>query len=816
MITIYVRDLSGNEYACQATITNDYELNGNRELSATILPSKVNRLFIDDISEMWEITDFDDVAHKIVYAKKKGEGNLLSVEIKSVPLFFDTFDTERIYEEYNEHMTAMRCFTLIFEDSGYNFVLVDSFDAIEWQGLGGGETRLEMFKRALNRYGAEFRISGNTVYLHKQVGRDTQFQYRHRLNASNIVQENDATAMWTYAKGYGDFEEGDEEGGGGWENANLIREYTSPLANIPQIGIRHAPPIKDGRVKIASVMDKALKELVDESLKISVTADIHDLRRQGYPLAQPELGDRVFLIDERIGLDEEVRVVDISITRNWRGEVIDLNLTFGSEGITKRYQSNLSTAIKNITEVMAGRKKIPMSAYDQAVINATATLKRVTSELTVPSNGGLMAVDKNNPNNVVIFNAAGIGVSDDGGATFKTAMTGEGVVADVITAGTLDTSQVIIRGGNATEYTFIQGAFLESRGQFVRTWRGTTKTHDITLRLQDGYFRARNNTEDQSLYFSDMGISTYADGGTSQDASGTLAFRDTYYSPALGVTLQSQQGAVALQSTNDRIVLDAEFTVNIESKTSSVYIRPMIQNRVGNNEFRFWIKDGSNVANTDGVLSYGSMSAGQASGLRFDKELEGRPMIYATDGNGDRFTGAFNADWYYGRRLINRLSTGYIYVGSSSGLRVTSTSTNEGSNISFRNVEANQIWANALRTNPEVSGVNLYLGVSATEGGEVRVTNLEMAGGSTIGYMPIRSQKYLLPDGSSAFGGLSSLMYARPQEDEAINLIKETDLIRYTDGGEPAYKFSDTSKSIDEMLGTVIKATQELIEKVGA
>src|SRR5690625_4649589 len=128
---MYVRDLSGNEYACQATVTNEYELNGNRELSATILPSKVNRLFIDDIAEMWEITDFDDVAHKIVYVKKKGEGDLLSVEIKAVPLFFDTFDTERIYEEYNEHMMTMRCFTLILEDSGYNFVLVGSFEADE-------------------------------------------------------------------------------------------------------------------------------------------------------------------------------------------------------------------------------------------------------------------------------------------------------------------------------------------------------------------------------------------------------------------------------------------------------------------------------------------------------------------------------------------------------------------------------------------------------------------------------------------------------------------------------------------------------------
>ena len=690
---MYVIDLEGNEYACQATVTNDYELNGNRALSATILPSKVNRLFIDDIAEMWEITDFDDVAHKIVYAKKKGEGRLLTVEIKAIPLFFDTFDTERIYDEYNEHMTAQHCFTLIFEDSGYNFVLVDSFDAIDWQGLGGGETRLEMFKRALNRYGAEFRISGNTIYLHKQVGRDTQFQYRHRLNASNIVQENDATALWTYAKGYGDFEEGDEEGGGGWENANLIREYTSPLANIPQIGIRHAPPIKDGRVKIASVMDKALKELVDESLKISVTADIHDLRRQGYPLAQPELGDRVFLIDERIGLDEEVRVVDISITRNWRGEVIDLNLTFGSEGITKRYQSNLSTAIKNITEVMAGRKKIPMSAYDQAVINATATLKRVTSELTVPSNGGLMAVDKNNPNNVVLFNAAGIGVSDDGGATFKNSITGEGVVAETIIGDHI--IGVNLSSIDETGYFHVNG----SSAEFFHTTSG--RRVEISPSGLYGY-----NANNSVRFQADPSLVTSAAFGTSNNNTYLVANNETR-----SVNYSSIPGDGQVDS------------YSYLPHRASIYRFPRIQNAyltlLGGGEFRFTGED---------ISSEG--------------------------------------------RVYQPLRSGGLYSN----------------------------WVEVNR------GDILYL----RSDNRVRV----MGNGTSQSYSDIQASRFLLADGSSAFGGLSSLMYARPQEDEAINLIKETDLIRYTDGGEPAYKFSDTSKSIDEMLGTVIKATQELIEKV--
>src|SRR5699024_11987860 len=51
----------------------------------------------------------------------------------------------------------------------------------------------------------------NTVYIENLVGRDTQFHYRYRQNASNIVKEHDATALWTYARGYGDYEDRSEE-----------------------------------------------------------------------------------------------------------------------------------------------------------------------------------------------------------------------------------------------------------------------------------------------------------------------------------------------------------------------------------------------------------------------------------------------------------------------------------------------------------------------------------------------------------------------------------------------------------------------------
>jgi len=347
---MYVKDLSDNEYIVQCSSISERELNGNQTLSAIITPTASNRYFIDNIAEMWSIYDFDNVEHKIVYVKRRGEGDKLVVEIKAVPRFLDDFDTLRIYEEYNEHMTAHLCFSRIFSDTKFNFVLVDDFTAIEWQGLGGGETRLEMFKRALERYRAEFRIVGNTVYLEKLIGNDTNFQYRYRLNANNITQETDASAMYTYVRGYGDY--GDGEGGEDWKDAKLIREYRSPLADVPGIGERHAPPIKDGRIKDINTMDAELKSIVDNSIKISVSADIASLRRQGYE-GIPELGDRVFVIDERIGLDADVRVVQSVITRDWRGNIIDTKLTFGTEQLSRRYQSNLTSQISEVKRGLA-------------------------------------------------------------------------------------------------------------------------------------------------------------------------------------------------------------------------------------------------------------------------------------------------------------------------------------------------------------------------------------------------------------------------------------------------------------------------------
>src|SRR5699024_1688423 len=69
------------------------------------------------------------------------------------------------------------------------------------------------------------------------------------------------------------------------------------------------------------------------------------------------------------------------------------------------------------------------------------------------------AVDKNDPNNVVIYNAAGIGVSDDVGATYTYSITVEGVVAETIIGKSL--IGLYMTSADEVGYFHVNGSYLE-------------------------------------------------------------------------------------------------------------------------------------------------------------------------------------------------------------------------------------------------------------------------------------------------------------------------------------------------------------------
>lgn len=439
--SMYLRDLNGDEYMMEGEVKHSQEINGDERIDVEIEYTDVNAHFLRKNSDlkMW-ILGFETKEYRIISSTIKGHGDRYTVSVTGILYMLDWLNSNRIYQRIDASLTTVEAMNLIFDDSPFTYQITAQAPSKRFEGLGDGETRLEMLKKFIEGYGFEITILGNVMYFQALIGNDTNFQYEYKVNATDITQETDASEMFTYAEGYGNYPDDDESA---VSKAKLKRSYVSPLESI--VGHRrHAPPIKDGRITNEETMDAALKKLVDDSLQISFSANLNDLKHRGYKYEHAKLGDRTFLVDRRSGLDTEIRVVKIDRSYTQEYELKDISITFGSKNMADTYTSNFSSAVSNINDVMAGRKAIPFEALGIITQSMVTKIQNTSSELSFDING-IHAIDKNNANNIVTLNSSGMYLSTDGGRTGKTAITAEGITASAITTGEMLANR--IRGG---------------------------------------------------------------------------------------------------------------------------------------------------------------------------------------------------------------------------------------------------------------------------------------------------------------------------------------------------------------------------------
>lgn len=591
MRIIFIRDLKGNEYPLVTSSKQKEELGTNDSIRFKIHNTKNHQEFLNQTTDLekWIVGDIVGInEYQIVYSKKVTIGDSFYMDVIANPYVIEKLDDMRIYKRYDQYFNPTQFFDLVFNGTPFVYILTTTANSIMWEGVGDGESRLTTFTRGLKRYNLEFEIVGNVVYLRDKIGNDTNFEYRYNLNAANIVKETDAQDFYTIIYGFGDFdlEEKNIEG-----KVKLKRVYRSPLADI--YGELEAPPVRDGRVKDSATMDRELKRIVDSSLKISFTADIYDLSKRGYDYQHAKLGDRVFLVDERLKEDVEVRIVGIETDRDADGKILDLKITFGTLTSKDSHKKKMQSSIKDFSEIMAGRKNLPFEALDIMSRTIVSAIQATTSEIVYDSNGQHF-IDKSDPNKLMTMNSSGLLLSLDGGRTAKTAISPLGIVADAITTGTLQAIIIKavemygsyiegteIRGGKiyGTEiygstltggtiytdadndhYISLKGSELVSRGIQTRKWFGTTSNDHIRAMIYDGQFRVRNDDKQWSAYFSDMGISTQWDGSgdyIKEGVSGAIELHSRRYSDGdySGMTLYSD-ARLALETNGGRIYLN--------------------------------------------------------------------------------------------------------------------------------------------------------------------------------------------------------------------------------------------------------------------
>ena len=162
---------------------------------------------------------------------------------------------------------------------------------------------------------------------------------------------------------------------------------------------------------------------------------------------------------------------------------------------------------------------------------------------------------------------------------------------------------VTVTSNSGSDITIIDGGYIECEGTTTRYWLGQYEGNMTTkLKSENGRFRARNDNYNRSVYFSDQGLSTTADGELG--SSGIIDFHNDWYDYG-----------------NKGIAMYSNHHVGLISYNGYVNISPE-WNNAGNNTFSFQVYDAysGGTSDTDGLIYYGSHRNGYSTVLRISKD----------------------------------------------------------------------------------------------------------------------------------------------------------------------------------------------------
>lgn len=417
-------DTDGNTFIALADISFVRSLNGEKSISGTIY---TNNDVLHRIDRGWQV-EFENEKYYLTYAMPTDYGNNITVEFDAIHEFFFRMGKSCVYDTLNGSNTAKAYLDFIFKNSGFTYSLAATIPAFEKENFGM-KNRLALFNDFINSTNTEFQIIGNNLYIVDKIGSDLSTIVRKGFNMQELGLEHNISDFVTYAKGFGAYKDPNDVTKG-----RLIVEYTSPLAEI--YGKLEADPIVDERYTKEDSFLEHLKEIVESSYSISVNLTVEDLRKVGYQYGLPEPGDYIMAVNEQLGFQQKIRIVGVTENFNVTGDLIENNITCNSLNLVdKKNQADASNA-QSWSDISNGIKPIPNEWLTAAIQQATSDLINSQTEVKYAKTG-ILAIDKNDSNKIVILNSAGIGISTDGGKSFENAITANGINASAINTGIL-------------------------------------------------------------------------------------------------------------------------------------------------------------------------------------------------------------------------------------------------------------------------------------------------------------------------------------------------------------------------------------------
>lgn len=472
------KDISNNEYVADTEIKLTEGVNGEKSLTGTIyFGNDVKK----NLAKGWTMV-FNNEEYAIVTFRYNDTDN--TVSFSAVQMFFYTLSVKVFHEKWNGSHPLNEYLNAIFKDTGYSYINETSASAFEKENWGLKD-KLTLFNDIINQISAEFEVKGKTVYIKDKIGSDLSTVVRQGFNLSTAEIETDSSSFATYGIGYGVHDDVDDQ-----TSPRLSVEYYSPLYDMykEKFGAIEAEPVDDERYTISDNLLAAVKKKVDNSWSLSITVSLLDLQNAGYPYAMASAGDSITIVDESLGFEDEVRIIKVVSSYNINGERISVDVTCGDLTMAQAQSASSSVATSTITDIINGNSVLPDAWFSEQMQLATNSILAARTELKF-TDQGIIAIDTTDHNKMVILNSAGIGVSTDGGQTFKTA----------ITADSIDGQNINIKDINASNITTgtISGANLNidlKTGQVIfQKGRIHSASNNIDINVDQGYVSVAND-----------------------------------------------------------------------------------------------------------------------------------------------------------------------------------------------------------------------------------------------------------------------------------------------------------------------------------
>lgn len=749
---VFLKDLKGHEYPAIAEVNRKRRVNGQREISLSFLYTEINKDFMPYLEFGWKVL-FKDEWYTITNPGYSTDGDFLSINVTAILSFFVDLNGYYLQNKVeNKSYTPGNFFNEVFAGTPYSFVLVDAF-AANTMTFEDNESKTARFLYGIDRFNAEFKVQGKVVYIHKLVGYNKDVILHEDLNVNNVRMDVDASGFHTWAKGFGDLPESNGENE---PEYRLEVEYRSPL--IDKFGAIEGPAIKDGNYKLADSLTAAVKKQVENSYTVSTEVDVVDLTNNGYPEMVFEEGDRIWLYVDRLNLNQQVRVMEVDESFDWEGNKINAQYVLGNEGIATRYKTQQYDSIKDFRDIISGRKPLQYNWLPEAVKRAAEIINGNQDSLFKYLPGEIIGINQSNPNGYMRFNTDGIGFSRDGGKTYQTAMTYEGIVADAITAGTL--RAILIEGVEIIGSIFRSAdkgtEFYVEGGNMILSRAGRKVTVN-----PDGVYGI--NSAGEITFKADRGLVTSAALGTSNsnvylapDSNNEVRVVDVKSIPSDGVAENYNYRPIRAQGlrfgpgANGYIGTEGELRI-----TSSGFL----------------LEDGSVIyRNVRGNVFHGAGFSTTTTNAYIGADNEVRLVNrgYVDGSAGNPIYRDLRAASIWSGHIAPH--TGNMYVGSDDEIRMTARSGYNDGNIIYRNVRANGYFGQFLTADPD-----LYAYIGTDLG--LRVTSRGLASAGPV-YRDVTAASF--SNGSR----IESKSDITRWEEDALSIICNSDIATYFLNGD--------------------------------